>query len=172
MKSDNELFINVTKGDVNDFDQLVERYMKKAYYFAYGYVGDEEAARDISQDAFVKIFKERNRFNPDYKFSTWFFTVLRNLCLNYIRRRDLHPYVRLENKGVYKESADSKIDVAEALKQLSDRDRELLTLKYFDGFSYEEIAELMGIPVGSVMSGLFYAKKNMKKIIERLNNES
>lgn len=173
MESDNELFIKTIKGSMKSFDILVDRYMKKAYFFAYGYVGDEETARDLSQDAFVKAYKERNRFNAHYSFGTWFFTILRNICLNYIKRRNIHPFVSMDSKYSYEENnKDDKIDIAKALHMLCERDRELLTLKYFDGFSYEEIAKILGIPLGSVMSGLFYAKKRMKDIIKRLYNES
>ncbi|NIA23717.1 MAG: sigma-70 family RNA polymerase sigma factor [Proteobacteria bacterium] len=172
MESDNELFLNTINGDMKSFDKLVDRYMKKAYFFAYGYVGDKEAARDLSQDAFVKVYKERSRFNPDYNFGTWFFTVLRNTCLNYIKRRNIHPFVSMNNTYSYKgNNEDDKIDMAKALHMLNERDKELLTLKYFDGFSYEEISQILGIPMGSVMSGLFYAKKRMKEVIERLYNE-
>ena len=168
MNADTELFLKMRRGDMKSFDILVERYMKKAYYFAYGYVGNEETAKDLSQDAFVKIYKERQKFNPDYNFGTWFFTVLRNICLNYVKRRNLHLSLRLQNTGKYENNIDDKIDISEAMIKLNDRERELIKLKYFDGFSYEEIAELIDIPIGSVMSGLFYAKKHMKKIIEEL----
>ena len=170
MKTDNELFLEFVNGNKKAFEIIMERYMKRAYYMTYGYLGDEELAMDISQNAFMKVYKENKRFDNRFKFSTWFFTILRNMCLNAIKKRKIHRECQLDKKLSVKNEVDLKIDMSEAISRLNRKERELIKLKYYDGFSYEEISEMLEIPIGTVMSGMFYAKKHLKVVLTEMDN--
>ena len=180
MKTDNELMVMAKTGDKFAFEDLVNRYKKKAYYLALKLVGDPADASDISQEAFIRIYRARTRFNPDKLFFSWFYTIIANLARNHIKKRlvrqDYRKTVQEESRAKSLESSPSpenlmvssqtKKTVWEAIEQLSFEHREIIVLRHFEDLSYEEIADTIGIPVGSVMSRLYYARKKLKEILE------
>jgi len=169
-------------GDNGAFGTLVERYMRRAYYGALGLVGSPEDAMDLSQEAFARAFRARDRLDPDRPFYAWLYQILRRLCFNYVRDRRNHrqklkaaaPYLvdraSDRNAGANPEHAlertEARKRVREAIESLSDRDREVLVLKEFEGLRYREIAELIGIPLGTVMSRLYEARRRLAAALE------
>jgi len=85
--SDNALIRQVLGGRIKPFKRLVQRYHKQAYLFARGMVGNPDDAYDLSQEAFVRVYKRLNRFDSSYPFKVWFFHILSNLCKNHLRQR-------------------------------------------------------------------------------------
>lgn len=161
---------------------LVNNYMRRAYFCALGFVGSHEAARDLSQDAFVRAFRAIDRFEAGRPFFTWYYKILRNLCLNFIRDKKLHArnfsevseyqIARMSDEGMNVDTAlereEMKVKLWEALNDLKPREREIILLKDFQDYSYKEIAETLAIPIGTVMSRLFNARKSLKAKLERI----
>jgi len=160
-----------------EFEMLVKKYMKRAYYTALGFLGSHDLAMDASQEAFIKAYRNFNKYNREKKFFTWYYKILKNHCLNAIRNKKNkreESYLELKNKKDNTESPLDKLETKEiqtqiekALNKLNFEKREIIILKEFDGKTYNEIAELLEIPVGSVMSRLFYARKELSKILHK-----
>ena len=181
-ESDAQLVRRTKAGDTKAFGTLVERYMRRAYYGALGLVGSADDAMDLSQEAFVRAFRARQTIDPDRPFYAWLYQIIRRLCFNHTRDR------RTRRRGVEAagdwlvgqaeartssmnperalETAEAKRRVSAALEALSGRDREVLVLKEFEGLRYREIAELLGIPIGTVMSRLYSARRRLAAALE------
>ncbi|MBD3382560.1 MAG: sigma-70 family RNA polymerase sigma factor [candidate division Zixibacteria bacterium] len=175
--SDEKLLMMVKAGDKDAFRHLVERYKKKAYYLALKLVGDPADAMDISQEAFIRVYNARKRYDQDRSFFSWFYTIIANLCKNHLKklrvRADYKRSTQDEARAgsgeralspdLLVEADETREQVWEAIEKLSFEHREIIVLRHFEDMSYEEIAESLGIPVGSVMSRLYYARKKMKE---------
>jgi len=166
-------------GDKKAFGMLVKRHMADAYLTALGFTGNSEDARDLSQDAFVKAFQARHQFDRERPFYPWFYRILKNHCLNFLKR------VRKNTEPLYHDDAlnnerfrtdrptpleqlekDERVRLTQAaIEQLSVEHREVIILKNFRGLSYREIAAELDIPIGTIMSRLYYARKMLKEII-------
>jgi len=155
--------------------------MQRAYYSALGLVGSPEDALDLSQEAFVRAYRARDRIDPELSFYTWLYQILRRLCFNFIRDRKLHRS-KLEQASSWlveqaeRRSADDpqlsverdrlRTRVRAAIDALPDRDREVLVLREFEGLRYREIGDLLDIPLGTVMSRLYAARKRLAAALE------
>jgi RNA polymerase sigma-70 factor (ECF subfamily) len=180
--SDALLVRRTRAGDTRAFGILVERYMRRAYYAALGLVGSSEDALDLSQEAFVRAFNARHTIDPDRPFYAWLYQIIRRLCFNHTRDRRtrrrgiaaagdwLAEQASARTAGMRPDRAlqraEAKRRVAEALESLSDRDREVLVLKEFEGLRYREIAEILDIPIGTVMSRLYSARRRLAAALE------
>ncbi len=181
IRSDAEAIQLCQQGNRQAYGFLVERYKERAYYSALGILGSHDAALDISQDAFVRAFRAIKRFEPGKKFFTWYYQILRNLCLNFIRDKKRHArsFSEIDEHEIKKLSDDSqdasvlaeqnelKQALWAAMEQLKPNEREVIVLKDFQDLSYKEIAEILDIPIGTVMSRLFNARQALKAKIER-----
>jgi RNA polymerase sigma-70 factor (ECF subfamily) len=172
------------RGDREAFAAIVNKYMKPAYYAALGYVGKPEDALDLSQDAFVNAFRHIKRFDSTRAFFPWFYSILKNLCMNHLnrlrRRREDSIDQMAEEEGqvsipvetINPEQVVVRKDLGEkiglALKRLSPRDREIIILQHLQDYSYREIAALLDIPIGTVMSRLYGARRSFRRELERL----
>ncbi len=166
--SERELLEAVQKGDKEAYGAIVKRYMHSAYYIALGFVHNQQDALDVSQDAFIKAFRKIKMFETSKPFFPWFYRLLRNLCIDQLKRKHRMRAIPLEDVHVLaeeKEDREMKETLWKGIEKLSFEQREIVILRYFRQFSYAEIAELIGKPIGTVMSSLFYAKKKLKGII-------
>ncbi len=166
--SERELLEVVQKGDKEAYGAIVKRYMHSAYYIALGFVHNQQDALDVSQDAFIKAFRKIKMFDTSKPFFPWFYRLLRNLCIDQLKRKHRMRAIPLEDVHVLteeKEDRELKETLWKAIEKLSFEQREIVILRYFRQFSYAEIAELIGKPIGTVMSSLFYAKKKLKGIV-------
>lgn len=166
--SDAEAIAEVQDGCREAYQIIVQRYMHKAYYLALGLVHDHQDALDLSQDAFIRAFRKIKKFDNRKPFFPWFYRLVRNLCLDHIKRRRVRNEIPLaENLILREEDRDKEMKsvLRRGLGQLPFDQKEMILLRYFQQLSYKEIAELTGRPLGSVMSALFYAKKRLKDIL-------
>ncbi|MBZ0178309.1 MAG: RNA polymerase sigma factor [Melioribacteraceae bacterium] len=167
---------HLTKKEEMEFALLVKENMKRAYFSALGILGNHDLAMEVSQEAFLKAMNHFDKFDRSKKFFTWYYKILRNLSLNKIRDEKNRKQVELleikkysvsENDlAVNFEKDETAALIEEALMKLEPNDREILILKEFENYSYKEIAELLELPLGSVMSRLFYARKKLAKALE------
>jgi len=169
---------NLTAKQQAEFSQLVRLNMKRAYFSALGFLGNHDDAMEASQEAFLRALRHFGNFDQSKKFFTWYYKILRNLCLNRLRdQKRKQEYELLEisehmnsNESVSDEleSNELKKSVEDALMKLDSDDREILVLKEFENHSYKEIAQLLDVPIGTVMSKLFYARKKLAKLLEEV----
>jgi len=160
-----------------EFEMLVKQNMRRAYFSALGLLGSHDAAMDVTQEAFIRAYRNFNSYNGEKKFFTWYYSILKNLCLNFLRdrkRKNETEYLEFEEDGSSQSSPDNILEnkeliekLQEALDDLSFEDREVIILKEFEDHTYKEIAEILSIPVGSVMSRLFYARKKLAGKLKR-----
>ena len=169
-------------GDRRAFGELVTRYMRRAYYAALGLVGSHEDALDLSQEAFARAFRARASLDPDRPFYAWLYQIVRRLCFNFLRDRktrltrlqEATPWLMDQagtraaqsDPGRSAERSELAALVEDAIERLPEREREVLVLKEFEGLRYREIAELLGIPIGTVMSRLYSARRNLALELE------
>jgi len=160
----------VQRGDREAYQGIVKSYMQTAYYIALGFVHNQQDALDISQDAFVRAFRKIKQYDPEKRFFPWFYRLLKNLCLDHIKKRKRMAEVPLDDVQLFKEEKDNQElkEIAwKGIEALPIDQREVIILRYFRQYSYEEIAEVTGKPMGTVMSSLFYAKKRLREILKR-----
>ena len=156
-------------GEKDAFRFLVERYQKQAIGHAVAILGNREDASDAVQEAFIDAYGSLKRFDKTRRFYPWFYVLLRNRCYKMTARKRetenieeteiLAPQTGLSN--------EERFALEKALLSISKEEREVITLKYLDGLSYEELAEHLQIPRGTVMSRLFYARKHLQAKLTR-----
>ena len=162
---------DITASKKEHFEMLVKQNMKRAYFTALGFVGSHDAALDLSQEAFIRAYKGFSKFDKKKNFFTWYYKILKNLCLNFIRdkkrKRETH-FIEIDKEKVQSDNLLEKVEGAEAISLLEKAiedlevdEREVIILREFEGCSYKEMSELLSIPIGSVMSRLFYARKKL-----------
>ena len=177
---ENHIILRCQRGDKRAFGEIVNKYMKRAYFSALGLTGSHEAALDMSQDAFVRAWRSIKKFEPGRNFFTWYYQILRNLCFNFIRDRSRHarPFSQIDGDVLLSVSDDTqdsssaieheeiRKSVWDALNSLKPHEREIITLKDFQDLSYKEIADILECPIGTVMSRLFTARQALKMKLE------
>jgi len=169
-RPENEIIALVKKGDREAYREIVERYMKRAYYLALSFVRNSQDAMDISQDAFIRAFRKIKKFDTKRDFFPWFYKLLKNLCLDHLKRsRRIHE-VPLDGVRILKkeqEDREMKEVLWRGIENLPMEQKEVIILRYFQQLSYKEIAETVDKPIGTVMSSLYYAKRKLKEAIGR-----
>lgn len=164
------------KGDKRAFENIVRATMKRAYAVALGLVGNADDAHDLSQEAFIAAHRARKSFDIDRPFFPWFYRVLKNRCLNYLKKRARRREISLDvlEERVGRGSADEELlrrerieMVWRALFTLSPEHREILVLRNFQELSYSEISEVLGVPEGTVMSRLYYARQALLEALRK-----
>ncbi len=180
----------VRDGDQRAFKLLVERYQRKVYAVALGMLKDKEEAMDVSQEAFVKVYKYLDHFKGDASFYTWLYRITVNICIDIIRKRagaggesvefdeTLPMDVSEANIGALgsrlgtnpqksalrRELAEK---IQEALASVPEKHRAILLLREIEGMSYEDLSRTLDIPKGTVMSRLFHARAKVQKILSQ-----
>ncbi len=172
--SDEELIMQYLSGDEKSLELLIARYLKPIYSFVYRYVDNSDAAEDITQEAFVKMWKNLKKFKGDKKFSTWLFAIAKNASIDWLRKKKTLPFSDFENEtladsGSLPDELFERIGLSEildkALKQLSPAYRSVLFLYYNDHLNFREIAEKFGESINTVKSRHRRALVLLKEII-------
>ncbi len=178
---DRKLVRAAQKGDPAAFRQLVERYQRRVYQLAVGMLKDPDDAMDISQETFVRVHRYLPSFKGDSSFFTWTYRIAMNLCLDAQRKKGRVERVDLAEgdeaeieaamdppshalAGPQRAALNSELKgkMEEALASLSENHRSILLLRELEGLSYEELAKVLGIRKGTVMSRLFHARLKMQ----------
>lgn len=172
--------VEAVRGDALAFESLVRAYQKRAYAIAYGFVGNREDAIEMAQEAFARIYKSMDRFDTNMPFYPWLYRIVKNACLNHLKKKQRHGEVSLNElaeSGFDPADADSdpskdaesgelRRTIVAALEHLSPEHREILVLRHLQELSYIEIAQCLGVPQGTVMSRLHAARINLRKVLE------
>ncbi len=184
--SDQELVKRVQQGDKKAFDLLVIKYQHRIAGLVSRFISDSHEVQDVTQEAFIKAYRALGNFRGDSQFYTWLYRIAINTAKNYLVSRNRRPPgvdVDIEDAVYYdggrslKDNASPERNmmseqlmtaVNNAIKQLPEDLRAALTLREYDGLSYEEIAEVMDCPVGTVRSRIFRAREAVDRDIEPL----
>jgi len=183
-QDDGELLQRALQADETAFAELIQRYQGKLVAYVSQIVASPEEARDIAQEAFIRVWRNLGQYDPRYRFSTWLFRIAHNLGIDHLRRRR-QRMVSLDS-GLADDSGDTvRLDPADArrgpLGDLENRElsealireinglqesyRELVVLRHISGLSYMEIAELKGLPLGTVKNKLFRAHSVLREAL-------
>ncbi len=183
ISDDADLIARIKRNDLTAFDELVDRHKRRTFFTALGMVGDRELAHDLTQDAWVAAFEAMPRFVEGKPFYPWFHRILTNLCKNALRHRSVEKRVvpsRIEDEnmpqieGTILEPESLVVDrevknaVWRAIEFLSLEHREIVVLVHFESRSYAEVAELLDIPIGTVMSRLYYARRKLAEMLKEV----
>jgi len=157
-------------GEADEFRTLVERYQSEAFGHALAILGHREDALDAVQEAFWDAFVALGRFDTSRDFYPWFYVILRHRCLKQLKSRQRQPRVQSGDMARLPLVAPDTTSIArqldEALWSLTPEDREIITLRHLDGLSYAELAERLEIPIGTVMSRLYHARRHLREHLE------
>ena len=180
--TDEALVRSILSGDRDRFEVLVERYQTRLVNYLYRMVRNLEEAHDLTQEVFIRVYQALDRYDSQYRFSTWLFRVAQNAAIDVIRKRriQLVPLTRRADEG-----RESTVDLElpdgqpSALETLQGREldasirsaidalpweyRELILLRHYGELAYEEIAELKAMPLGTVKNKLFRARQMLKQ---------
>ena len=161
------------EGDQAAFSRLVEAYLRPVYNLTYRMLGDPHEAEDAAQETFLRAYARLGQYKPNHKFSTWLFSIANHHCIDRLRKRrakfvsiDDNPVLQnLEGSAVRPESSALRMEQSAEIQRLlakMDPDYRMpLILRYWEEYSYEEIAEAMDLSISAVKSRLFRARKQM-----------
>ncbi|MBI1390055.1 MAG: sigma-70 family RNA polymerase sigma factor [bacterium] len=181
-KTEATLIREVLKGKRECFRPLVERYQSKVFVLANGLLGNGPEAQDIAQEAFLLAFQKLRELEDPEKFGSWLYGITRNLCYNARRSRKIEtePYdesyhqhmanvIAMRPPGEEGESITAVM--LRRLERMPDKYRDLLRLKYVEDYSYQEIAEMLDLPVDLVRSRLFEGRRILRERMEETRSE-
>jgi len=180
---DAALMLRVKRGDRAAFAELVGKYQQPLFNFICRTLRDEAESEDVAQNVFLQVYKSRQRYQHTAKFSTWLFTIARNLCLNEIRRRSRHPAESIEENQTENEDqpqrqyVDKKTDlpvdnvlhgelagkIEQAIAELPETQRTAILLCRQDELSYEQIADILGCSLSATKSLIHRGRETLKE---------
>lgn len=175
---DIDLMLRFRAGDEACFEELVKKHTRAVLNLVHRYLPDRSMAEDVAQEVFVKVYRAREKYQPQAKFSTWLFRITVNHCLNEIRSRRSQPASGESLDKLVEEplpgnpddrlnQAELRAAVREAIDRLPENQRMAVILSRFHEMSYEEITEAMGMSLEAVKSLLFRARENLKESLKR-----
>lgn len=186
LETDEKIIVERAKqGDQAAFKELVLRYQRKVYMICYSMVSSRPDAMELSQEVFLRVYKHLPSFEGSSSFYTWLYRITVNLCIDYYRKRKMKSYEyddRLSHRPALQEEIFPVVSSAsretptgrllreelaekirEAMDKLSPKHRQVLVLRELEGMSYQDIADTVGISIGTVMSRLHHARKKMQE---------
>jgi len=168
------------EGDEKAFEELLEKYRKPVYSICYRMVGNRADSEDIAQEVFIRVFSVLDRYDPSYRFSSWIFRITSNLCIDFLRRRrnghfsldqpidygesEMPRQLPSKDAGPDREveSAEMMAALEEVIGTLPDHYRAIVIFRHQEQLSYEEISEILGIPLGTVKARIHRARNMIK----------
>ncbi len=182
--TDGELITTAIAGREDGFEELVRRYQRPITNYVYRMLNNYDAALDVTQEVFIKVYNSLARYSSEYKFSTWLYRIAHNAAIDYMRRNSVNPQsLEAENAdGTYqlqiescqpnpeqeRERSEWRAEIETVVKCLPQVYRELILLRHAQDLSYDEIAEITNLPLGTVKNRLFRAREMMREIfVER-----
>ncbi len=182
--TDGDLITGFISGRADGFEELVRRYQRPISGYVFRMIGDYEASLDVTQEVFIKVYNSIEKYCPDYKFSTWLYRIAHNAAVDHLRRNSITPQsLETENaEGSYeiqiesaisspeqdRERSEWRTEIEAVVRCLPPAYRDLILLRHSRDLSYDEIAEVTGLPLGTVKNRLFRAREMMREMfIER-----
>ena len=166
-------------GDHHAFRKIVEAHQGFAYAVAFRFVGNRNEAEDITQEAFIKLWKNIGTYRPEIKLTTWLYKIIMNLCLDFLKSAQRKQQLKTEDVEsnhliVDQTSQEQKQDAAEMLgvivelaKQLTPKQQSVFILRDLEGLAVEEVSEVTGMDQGQIKSNLYYARIKIREGITK-----
>jgi RNA polymerase sigma-70 factor, ECF subfamily len=184
LDEDQVLIKKTLKGEKKAFEELMRKYEKKIFSFVIRMVRNEEVAIDLTQDFFIKVFSVLDKYNFEYKFSTWAYRICYNLVIDHIRKNQaqvnsldddsISAKDMLSSENVTRDDGfknmsreETRIYVWKIVENIAPKFRELILMRYIQELKYEEIAEITMLPVGTIKNRIFKAKEILKQEMEK-----
>ncbi|MEG1027557.1 MAG: RNA polymerase sigma factor [Oscillospiraceae bacterium] len=175
MKSDKQLYLSFLNGDNKSFEELIIRHKDNLIFFLQRYIKDIFTCEDIAQDVFAYIFTFKEKYNMQYNFKTYIYTIAKNKAIDYIRKQKCNISIEETNEELFIQdelldkvfSKDIKNMVQKAISMLKPDYQKIIFLVDFLEFSYKDAAIVMGKTAPQVKIMIFRARKALKKIIEK-----
>jgi RNA polymerase sigma-70 factor, ECF subfamily len=177
--ADSDLVTRAVTGREDAFEELVRRYQRPIAAYVYRMVGDYEAALDLTQEVFIKVYNSLRRYRSEFKFSTWIYKIAHNSAVDHLRRYsnraqaltsefdgeqyDLPLESRRLSPEQESERTERRAEIEQVVRGLPVAYRELVLLRHSHDMSYDEIAEVTGLPLGTVKNRLFRARETMRQ---------
>ena len=183
--ADCELVTRAIAGRDDSFEELVRRYQRPLVSYVYRMTGNYESALDLTQEVFIKVYGSLARYRPEYKFSTWIYRIAHNTAIDHLRRhstREQELEITTNEGDTYEKPyasgaptpeeesvrAERRAEIEDVIQSLPASYRELIVLRHAHDLSYDEIAEVTGLPLGTVKNRIFRAREAMRSpLIER-----
>lgn len=182
--TDGELIEKAIRGREDGFEELVRRYQRQITGYVYRMLNNYDASLDVTQEVFIKVYNSLEKYSSDYKFSTWLYRIAHNAAIDHMRRNSVSQQsLEVENAdGTYqlqlespqptpeqdRERSEWRTEIESVVKCLPSVYRELILLRHGQELSYDEIAEVTDLPLGTVKNRLFRAREMMREIfVER-----
>lgn len=178
ISTDLELVNSAILGREDSFEELVRRYQRPITGYVFRMLGNYESAMDVSQEVFIKVFNSLTKYSSEYKFSTWVYRIAHNAAIDHMRRNSqFSQSLETENAdGTYqlqlessapspekeRERSEWRVEINSVVKCLPAAYRELIVLRHSQDLSYDEIAEVTDLPLGTVKNRLFRAREMMR----------
>ncbi|MBI5848307.1 MAG: sigma-70 family RNA polymerase sigma factor [Nitrospirae bacterium] len=174
----------IRKGDAKAFELLVARHQRAVYNIALRFLRDSDEAEDLTQDVFIRIYKAAATYSPEAKFTTWLYTIVRNLCFNVLRSRKQAVLMSVDDEAMpeLSEKGDNPLEritrqevrerVMHAVGKLPDNMRLAVLLSKYQGLSYDEIAGVMGCSVTAIKLRVHRAKAILAAELSDLRDET
>ena len=181
--ADTELVVRALSGREDGFEELVRRYQRPIVAYVYRMVGDYDAALDLAQEVFIKVYNSLGRYRPEFKFSTWIYRIAHNAAIDHLRRQGASRTEEMEVEGQEgstfekplaskaptpeqeTERGERRAEIEEVVAQLQPAYRELIVLRHSHDLSYDEIAEVTSLPLGTVKNRIFRAREAMRELL-------
>ena len=176
--ADGELVQSALAGREISFEELVRRYQRPIAAYVYRMVGDYDAALDLTQEVFIKVYNSLTRYRSEFKFSTWIYKIAHNAAIDHLRRHAVRDQaltsgidgerreVLIESRRLTPEQEserkERRTEIESVVQLLPAAYRELIVLRHSQDLSYDEIAEVTGLPLGTVKNRLFRARESMR----------
>ena len=180
---DIELVVRALSGREDGFEELVRRYQRPIVAYVYRMVGNYDSALDLTQEVFIKVYNSLKRYSPEYKFSTWIYRIAHNSAIDHLRRNGASRTEDLEARGEdgqmfekplasrsltpeqESERRERRAEIEEVVSLLQPAYRELIVLRHSHDLSYDEIADVTGLPLGTVKNRIFRAREAMRELL-------
>ncbi len=178
--TDGELIVSAMTGRSEGFEELVHRYQRPITGYVFRMLGDYEASLDVTQEVFIKVYNSLSKYSDEYKFSTWLYRIAHNAAIDHMRRNSMATQsIEVENPdGTYQlqiesrnpspeqdhERSEWRNEIDAVVRCLPATYRDLIILRHSRDLSYDEIAEVTNLPLGTVKNRLFRAREMMRTI--------
>jgi RNA polymerase sigma-70 factor (ECF subfamily) len=178
---DGELVQTAVAGREASFEELVRRYQRPIAAYVYRMVGDYDAALDLTQEVFIKVYNSLSRYRAEFKFSTWIYKIAHNAAIDHLRRHAVREQaittsvdgerreVTIESRRLTPEQEserkERRSEIESVVQLLPSSYRELIVLRHSHDLSYDEMAEVTGLPLGTVKNRLFRAREAMRDLL-------
>jgi RNA polymerase sigma-70 factor (ECF subfamily) len=185
MDEDKELVERTIKGEKEAFEMIIQKYQQPLLNYIGRTVGERELALDFTQEVFIRTYSSLHSYKPQYKFSTWLFKIASNFIIDYWRKKKIDtfsldrqeqdndlPPLQVPDKELpfvkKLEFSELKVRIEQELEKIPAPLREVFVWRHINEFSYEEMAEIKGLPVGTIKNRVFQARELIRKHLEKM----